>query len=99
MVLELATDERERPPHIGYLYEAIADQIEERITSGAIPVGRALPNERGMADDLGISLGTARRAVEVLRERGLVVTLRSKGTFVVSRERRDPMSGEQVTSP
>lgn len=33
----------------------------------------------------GVSLGTARRTVRLLRERGLVVTVRSKGTFVTDR--------------
>ncbi|TMR00143.1 GntR family transcriptional regulator [Actinomadura soli] len=31
----------------------------------------------------GVAIGTARRAIEELRDRGLVVTLASKGTFVV----------------
>jgi aminoglycoside phosphotransferase (APT) family kinase protein len=38
--------------------------------------------ERRLADEYGVSLGTARRATELLRDRGLVFTLRSKGTFI-----------------
>jgi GntR family transcriptional regulator len=80
-------------PQVGYLYVSIADEIEKQIRDGSLPLGAPLPNERRMAHEKGISLGTARRAVELLRERGLVVTLR---TFLVSRERREPMSPAEV---
>lgn len=80
------------PQHVGYLYQFIADELEKCIRDGALPLGVPFPAERRMAEELGVSLGTVRRVVEELRERGLVVTLRSKGTFLVSRERRNPMS-------
>ena len=47
----------------------------------ARPGGR-LPAERDLAADYQVAVGTARRAVEELRQRGLVVTLPAKGTFV-----------------
>lgn len=68
------------PP--GYIYEWLADQIAERITSGDLAPNTPLPAERRLADDYGVSLGTAREATRLLRERGLVITLRSKGTYV-----------------
>jgi GntR family transcriptional regulator len=70
---------------IGYLYLNVANDIENRINSGELPPESLLPNERQLAVDYGVSLGTARRAIGVLRERDLVVTLRSKGTYVTSR--------------
>ncbi|TDD25595.1 GntR family transcriptional regulator [Actinomadura sp. KC06] len=45
--------------------------------------GARQPGERELADGYGVAVGTARRAIEELRERGLVVTLASKGSFVV----------------
>jgi DNA-binding GntR family transcriptional regulator len=36
-----------------------------------------------MTDIYQVSIGTVRRAVRELRERGLVATLPAKGTFVV----------------
>jgi GntR family transcriptional regulator len=66
----------------GYIYERMAAHLAARIEEGDLPANRPLPAERRLADEYGVSLGTARRATELLRERGLVVTLRSKGTFV-----------------
>ncbi|WP_189125260.1 winged helix-turn-helix domain-containing protein, partial [Nonomuraea cavernae] len=66
-----------------YVYVAAADFIEARIRAGKIPPGAALPAERALAAELHVALGTARRTVEELRDRGLVRTLPGKGTFVV----------------
>ena len=73
---------------VGYVYDWLADDLAARIASGDLPIRTALPNERRLADEYGVSLGTTRRAVEILRKRGLVTTIRSKGTFVVQRETR-----------
>jgi DNA-binding GntR family transcriptional regulator len=42
-----------------------------------------------MGAQYGAAPGTARRAVQELRDRGLVVTLPNKGTFVVSPKTAD----------
>lgn len=68
---------------IGYVYMRVADQIEAEIRSGRLPKGARLPNERDFGAQYGVAPGTARRAVQELRDRGLVVTLPNKGTFVV----------------
>jgi GntR family transcriptional regulator len=41
-----------------------------------------LRGERAMAEEYGVAIGTVRRAVKHLRDRGVVVTLPHKGTFV-----------------
>jgi GntR family transcriptional regulator len=69
----------------GYMYAKVADHIAARIAAGELPPGSMLPNERALAEQYGIAIGTARRAVEELRSRGLVVTLAAKGTFVAGR--------------
>ncbi|MEV0369911.1 winged helix-turn-helix domain-containing protein [Streptomyces sp. NPDC050636] len=68
---------------IGYVYMRVADAVEAEIKSGQLPKGARLPNERDMGSQYGVAPGTARRAVAELRERGLVVTLPNKGTFVL----------------
>lgn len=65
-----------------YLYVKLADYLAARIDDGTIPPGAMLPNERTLAAEHRVSVGTARQATRLLRERGLVVTLHSKGTFV-----------------
>ena len=67
-----------------YLYARVADHIEARIRSGELASGARLPGERDLAAEYGVALGTARRAISELRDRGLVVTLPAKGTFIVS---------------
>ncbi|UQA93474.1 GntR family transcriptional regulator [Streptomyces halobius] len=68
---------------IGYVYMRVADAVEAEIKAGRLPKGARLPNERDMGAEYGVAPGTARRAVAELRERGLVVTLPNKGTFVL----------------
>lgn len=66
-----------------YVYVEVADAIEREIREGRLPVGARLPNERDLAAQHGVGVNTARRAVRELRERGLVATLRVKGTYVL----------------
>ena len=68
-----------------YLYEQLADYIAEQIAKGDLRPGDRLPAEREFGEVYGVSLGTARRAVAILRERGLVVTKPITGTFVAKR--------------
>jgi len=68
---------------IRYDYERVAADLEAQITSGRIPKGGRLPNERELAEMYSVSAGTVRRAIRTLRDKGLVQTLPSKGTFVV----------------
>jgi GntR family transcriptional regulator len=86
VIQELADYE---PP--GYLYEAVASDLARRIESGELAPNTPLPAEIDLARRYGVSLGTARNATRLLRERGLVLTVRSKGTFVVKRERKPPL--------
>jgi DNA-binding GntR family transcriptional regulator len=64
------------------LYEQLADLLAERIERGELAAGDALPSEKTLTQEYGVARGTARRAVELLRERGLVITIQARGTFV-----------------
>ncbi|MFF3324993.1 GntR family transcriptional regulator [Streptomyces sp. NPDC002889] len=68
---------------IEYVYMRVADTVEAEIRTGRLPHGARLPNERDMGVQYGVAPGTVRRVVRELRDRGLVVTLPNKGTFVV----------------
>lgn len=74
-----------RPNRIGYLYQQLADYLADRIMTGDFDPGISLPNERRLAEEYGVSLGTARHATKVLQSRGLVITVPSKGNFVAHR--------------
>ena len=65
------------------MYEQVADHIEARIRAGEIPPGARLPGEQALRQEYGIALSTVRKAMELLRQRGLVVTRPANGSFVV----------------
>lgn len=76
---------------IQYEYVRVANALADEIRQGRPPVGGRLGNERELAAQYGVSAGTVRRAVQELRDQGLVQTLPGKGTFVV---RTEPDDGE-----
>jgi DNA-binding GntR family transcriptional regulator len=81
----MTSDPEQSPidPHkIAYVYMQMADHIADRIAKGELRPGARLPGERDLAVEYGVAHLTARRATRELRERGLVVTLPAKGTFV-----------------
>jgi GntR family transcriptional regulator len=65
------------------LYEQLADAIGEQIERGELVPGQILPSEPYLMGEHGLSRGTVRAAIRLLRERGLIVTLPGKGSFVV----------------
>ncbi|WP_043623644.1 winged helix-turn-helix domain-containing protein [Nonomuraea candida] len=71
----------------GYVYVQVADHIAARVEAGELTPGTRLPGERDLAQEYGVAIGTVRRAVQELRDRGLVVTLPAKGTYIARPER------------
>ncbi|MFI7633468.1 winged helix-turn-helix domain-containing protein [Nonomuraea sp. NPDC049400] len=92
------SDEQEFDPEsvVGeYVYAAAADYLEARIRDGRIPPGAALPGERALAEQLHVALGTARRVIKELRDRGLVRTLPAKGSFVAPADQWPPAANAE----
>ncbi|MEU8312009.1 GntR family transcriptional regulator [Micromonospora sp. NPDC048887] len=70
-------------PHYGLpRYRVIADELRERIESGAIPPGALLPPESALTAEFRASRGTVRQAIAFLRDEGLLVTAHGRGTYV-----------------
>ncbi|MDX3136772.1 winged helix-turn-helix domain-containing protein [Streptomyces europaeiscabiei] len=87
------------PSKIAYVYMQVADHIAARIASGDLRPGARLPGERDLGTEYGVAYLTARRAIRELRERGLVVTLPAKGTFVAYPPEPDPESAGSGAGP
>lgn len=68
-----------------YRYVQIADHIEAQIRDGRLQPRAALPAVDRLAEEYGVARMTIIRATKLLVERGLVVVLSGRGTFV-----RDP---------
>lgn len=64
------------------LYQQVADEFIARIVSGAWQPGQAIENEADLARSLGISLGTVRKAFEILTEYDLLERHQGKGTII-----------------
>ncbi|TNC24335.1 winged helix-turn-helix domain-containing protein [Amycolatopsis alkalitolerans] len=81
-----------QPKPTELVYEAVAQHIAARIETGELKPDEPLPSERRLAHEYGVSLGSARHATRLLRYRGLVVTVRSKGTYVAERPAREEIA-------
>lgn len=64
------------------LYVQLAGILRGMISSGELPPRAPLPSESYLQQEQGVSRGTVRMAVGILREEGLVVTIGGRGTFV-----------------
>ncbi|MFB9906810.1 GntR family transcriptional regulator [Allokutzneria oryzae] len=64
----------------------LAEQLRHAITSGTFPPGTKLPSERTLAAQHQVARNTAREAIRLLAEEGLVTAEHGRGVFV--REKR-----------
>jgi len=67
----------------GPLYARLRDRLVERIRSGEWKPGQLIPNEFEIAEEFGVSQGTARKAIGEMAAEGLVLRRQGRGTFVV----------------
>jgi DNA-binding GntR family transcriptional regulator len=73
------------------LYFQVASRLQELIENGEIGVGARIENEVDLAERLGVSRPTTRRAIQYLVERGMLVRKRGVGTQVVHPKVRRPV--------
>ncbi|MEV6798563.1 winged helix-turn-helix domain-containing protein [Micromonospora rifamycinica] len=72
-------------------YQEVAEILRARITSGQLRPGDRLPSERDLSQTFDVAPMTARAAVRLLRDEGLVEVIRGRGVLV-----RMPMEPEVV---
>lgn len=65
-------------------YQLIAEELRGRIASGEFGAGRLLPSEAELSDEYRASRVTVRRALEQLREEGLVDSRQGFGWFAAT---------------
>jgi GntR family transcriptional regulator len=71
--------ERDGPDPV---YVQLAAILREMITSGQIPPRRAIPSKNTIMQTYGVALGTTNKAIEILRNEGLVRSVQGLGVFV-----------------
>jgi GntR family transcriptional regulator len=64
------------------LYQQVREELLLRLIDGRWPAGTMLPSEPQIAAELGVSPGTARKALDALAQEGLLVRQQGRGTFV-----------------
>ena len=68
------------------VYRQLADLLRAEIMRGKFPPRTPLPSAKTLAQEHGIAIGTVSRAVDVLRDEGLVRTIPGRGVWVVERD-------------
>ena len=75
-----------RPTPLRLMYEQVAEHIALRIEAGELAPGTRMPPERDLAVEYGVAYNTMRKAIEILRGQGLVITMHGRGTYVAERD-------------
>jgi GntR family transcriptional regulator len=70
------------------VYVQLAEILRAAIMSGELAPDRPLPSYTTLMQEHGIARGTAEKAVQVLRDEGLVRTVPGRGVYVVPRSGR-----------
>ena len=64
------------------LYVQLADELARKIEAGDYAPGQRLPSADDLADQYEIAPNTARKGLQLLRERGLAEMSHGRGTYV-----------------
>ena len=66
-------------------YRQIADILRRRIESGQYQPDTRIPTESELIEAFEVARTTARRAIAVLRDEGLIYTVPQRGSYVARR--------------
>jgi GntR family transcriptional regulator len=80
--LEAAVSERRDLSFSGPLHEQVLKRLRARILAGEWEPREPLPGEALLSRELGVSVGTVRKAMDQLTREHIVVRERGRGTFV-----------------
>jgi GntR family transcriptional regulator len=64
------------------LYRQVRDMLVRRLAEGAWQPGQVIPSEFALADELGVSQGTVRKALDWMTRERLLVRQQGRGTFI-----------------
>ena len=66
-------------------YRQLANILIEQIKAGELPPGTPIPSKRVIRETYGVAGSTCDRAIDVLKEAGMVITVPGLGLFVTDR--------------
>jgi DNA-binding GntR family transcriptional regulator len=79
-------------------FEVIAEDLRERIRSGGLRPGDALPTQAVLMREFGASSLTVQKAMALLKQEGWAVSRPGKGAFVAHHDSADDLGGPEVTA-
>lgn len=68
------------------LYQQVKQLLTDRIMQASWKPGAMLPSEQKLADELGVSQGTVRKALDAMTDENLLVRRQGRGTFVAEHD-------------
>jgi GntR family transcriptional regulator len=71
------------------VYQQLVDEIKEAVALGIMAPGERMPTVRDMATGLSLNPNTVAKAYQRLEQEGIIVTMRSRGTFIADRSSAD----------
>jgi GntR family transcriptional regulator len=74
-------------------YLQIAADIRRKIEDGTIPPGRRIPSTVEMEQEYEVARDTLRKATKLLKDEGLIESVRGMGLYVVDPSKRAPAEG------
>ncbi|WP_343242931.1 winged helix-turn-helix domain-containing protein [Streptomyces sp. SID12501] len=83
-------------------FEVIAETLRERIRSGGLGAGDALPTQAVLMREFGAASLTVQKAMALLKQEGWAVSRPGKGAFVAHHDHpdgADDLDGPEATAP
>ncbi|MFD9319820.1 GntR family transcriptional regulator [Streptomyces sp. NPDC060053] len=84
-------------------FEVIAETLRERIRSGGLRPGDALPTQAVLMREFGAASLTVQKAMALLKQDGWAVSRPGKGAFVAHRDhvvdKADDLDGPEASTP
>ena len=77
MIPEISSEKQKKLKHV-----KVYDQLFKKIQDGVYPPGSKLPSEPNLAEQMGVSRMTLRRALALLQEDGLISNFQCKGNYI-----------------
>ncbi|RXJ72864.1 GntR family transcriptional regulator [Veronia nyctiphanis] len=80
-----------KPTHFMPLYAQVKELLTQRLIDKVWTPGMALPSEFQLADELSVSQGTVRKALDEMAAEKLVIRRQGKGTYVAEHTQEQPL--------
>ncbi|MEV5299122.1 GntR family transcriptional regulator [Amycolatopsis methanolica] len=68
------------------VWRQVADDLRAQVTSGELAAGARLPSNPELGEIYGVARLTAVKAINLLKDEGLLIVVNGRGTFVARKQ-------------